>query len=131
MLVAGLWSHRGASFHLLSLLGGPLIRPVLSVPLVLEYEAVLRRRALELGLRSADVDTVLDFLCSVADKHAIYFLWRPTLKDPQDELVLEVAVVAECRYIVTHNIRDFAGSKQFGIEAITPGEFLRRLGVRT
>jgi hypothetical protein len=58
----------------------------------------------------------------------IYFLWRPYLRDPRDDLVLELAVKAGCRFIVTYNQRDFAGCERFGVEAIRPGDLLRRIG---
>ncbi|MEP6836253.1 MAG: PIN domain-containing protein [Gemmatimonas sp.] len=68
------------------------------------------------------------FLCSVAHHRQIYFLWRPFLRDPNDDMVLEVAVEAQCTYIVTFNLRDFVGIEQFGLQAITPGQFLALLG---
>lgn len=61
----------------------------------------------------------------MAHHHKIYFLWRPTLVDVNDELVLELAVTARCEYIVTHNTSDFKGIDKFGIKAITPREFLQ------
>lgn len=91
---------------------------------------VLRRRASEIGLRQADVDTVLDYLCSVGHLQQIHFLWRPTLRDPRDELVLELAVAARCRYLVTYNIRDFGGADRCGVTPIRPAQFLTKLGVR-
>jgi len=72
---------------------------------------------------------VLDYHCAVARHHEIFFLWRPYLKDPRDDLVLELAVKAGCQFILTFNGRDFAGCERFGIEVLTPGEFLRRIGV--
>ena len=76
----------------------------------------------------ADVDVVLDFLCAVAHHRQIFFLWRPFLRDPNDDMVLEVAVEAQCAYIVTFNLRDFVGIEQFGLQAITPAQFLALLG---
>jgi predicted nucleic acid-binding protein len=67
-------------------------------------------------------------LCSVAHLQEIHFLWRPALRDARDDHVLELAVEAGCRTIVTHNIKDFAGTEDFGVEAVTPGELLRRIG---
>jgi predicted nucleic acid-binding protein len=61
----------------------------------------------------------------MAHHHKIYFLWRPTLSDVNDELILELAVTAGCEYIVTHNISDFKSVDRFGIQAITPREFLQ------
>jgi len=58
----------------------------------------------------------------------LYYLWRPFLKDPKDDMVLEVAVESESGFIVTHNLRDFAGIEQFGLEAITPKQLLEKPG---
>jgi len=63
----------------------------------------------------------------MAHHHKIYFLWRPSLTDVNDELVLELAVAARCEYIVTHNVSDFKGITKFGIQAITPKEFLQTI----
>ena len=93
--------------------------------LILEYEDVLQRYRTELGLSQDDVADFIDSLCSVAHHHKIYFQWRPTLSDVNDEFILELAVTARCQYIVTHNIIDFKGIDKFGIQAIKPGEFLQ------
>ncbi len=128
VLVAGLWSRSGASFHLLDLVRRKRVKPALSVPLVLEYEMVLKRRATDLELTQGDVVAVLDFLCVVGHHQQIHFLWRPSLRDPRDELVLELAVAASCRQIVTFNRRDFVGSERLGVEAVTPAAFLHSIG---
>ncbi len=124
VLIAGLRSRRGASFRLLELFADGAFEISVSVPLVLEYEAVARRHARELGLTFEDVDAVVDFICLKAHHRRIFFLWRPFLRDPKDDMVLEVAVEAQCRHIVTFNTRDFAGIEQFGVRPITPREFL-------
>jgi putative PIN family toxin of toxin-antitoxin system len=129
VLIAGLRSRQGASFRLLSLVGSGQFQLNVSVPLDFEYEDVAKRQAPGLGLAATDVDDLLDYLCSVAQHHRIYFLWRPVLRDPRDDMVLELAVEAGCDCIITHNGRDFAGAERFGILVVTPGAFLRRLGV--
>jgi predicted nucleic acid-binding protein len=129
VLVAALRSRRGASYRILELVDAREVRPVLSVPLVLEYEAALKRQPPLVGLSSEDVDALLDDLCELGERRAVYFLWRPTLRDPGDELVLEVAVAAGCPDIVTHNVRHFAGSEQFGIAVSTPRQWLTKRGV--
>ena len=128
VLIAGLRSRRGASFALLERLAAGDFEVSVSVPLVLEYEAVARRQSRELGLTHEEIDTVLDFICRVAHHRQIFFLWRPFLRDAKDDMVLEVAVEAGCAYIVTFNLRDFVGVEQFGLRAITPGHFLTLLG---
>ena len=129
VLLAGLRSRRGASYRLLAALGSPAITTVLSVPLVFEYEAVLRRQARELSLSDTDIDDTLDFMCAISEERQIHYLWRPMLPDPKDEFVLELAVEAGCRYIVTHNVTDFRGAERFGLRVVTPGQFLRDTGV--
>ena len=101
---------------------------MLSVPLVLEYESVLLRRQRDLGLTGPEVAAVLDYLCSVGRAQDIFYLWRPYLRDPKDDMVLEVAVAAACRHVVTFNRRDFAGAERFGIEVLDPKSFLDKIG---
>ncbi|HEU4556734.1 MAG TPA: PIN domain-containing protein [Longimicrobium sp.] len=72
----------------------------------------------------------MDYHCAVARHHEIFFLWRPYLPDPGDDMVLELAVKAGCTFVITYNQKDFAGCERFGIEAIRPGEFLRYLRER-
>jgi putative PIN family toxin of toxin-antitoxin system len=129
ILVAGLRSQRGASFRLLQLVGTGLFEINLSVPLVLEYEEVLQRELPNLSVSQQAVDDILDYHCAVANQHRIFFLWRPFLPDPEDDMVLELAVKAGCDYIVTFNKRDFRGIGQFNLKAVEPVEFLRTIGV--
>jgi len=128
IIYSALRSKQGASFKLLSLVGIGKFEIHDSVALVLEYEDVLQRHPEAFGLSQEEVSTFIDSLCAMAHHHKIYFLWRPSLSDPNDELLLELAVTAQCDYIVTHNISDFTGSEKFGIRAITPKEFLQIIG---
>jgi predicted nucleic acid-binding protein len=128
VIIAALRSKRGASSKLLSLLGTGLFDIHDSVPLVLEYEDVIQRQRASLGLSNRDVSDFINALCTSAQHHEIYFLWRPFLSDANDELILELAVSAQCDYIVTHNLSDFKDIEKFGIKAITPGEFLQIIG---
>jgi putative PIN family toxin of toxin-antitoxin system len=128
VLVAALRSRRGASYRLLKLIGDPRWRINLSVPLLLEYEDVLKRPDAGHLLSPAQVDDVLDFLCASASLRDIFYLWRPILSGPKDDFVLELAVESGCEYIITFNMRDFAGAEKFGVTTIRPQEFLRELG---
>lgn len=128
VLVAGLRSNRGASYRLLQLVGAGRFEINLSVPLVLEYEDALYRGSPRLPVSQTAVEAVLDFHCAVARHHTIFFLWRPFLRDPKDDMILELAVKAECDYIITHNKRDFAGVEQFNLRVATPAEFLLIIG---
>jgi predicted nucleic acid-binding protein len=129
VVVAGLRSRRGASFRLLAEVGRGKFEIALSVPLVLEYEDALLRHGSVTGLSRADVDAVLDYFCSVGHLQSIFFLWRPLLPDPKDDLVLELAVAAGCKTVVTFNIRDFRGAEGLGVSAQRPGDFFKAIGV--
>lgn len=126
VLYSALRSRQGASFALLSQLGTGAFQPVVSVALCLEYEDVLLREPTLLS--PAAIGDILDYLVSVSLHQRIHFLWRPILRDPKDDLVLELAANAGCPYIVTFNVRDFRGSERFGVTAITPPDFLALLG---
>lgn len=127
VLFAGLYSASGASFKLLELLAAGQLRPVLSTPLLFEYEEVLKRNQTALQLTDIEITTVLDNLCACSRHQKVYYLWRPYLPDPKDDLVLELAVAAKIATIVTYNLKDFIGINKFGIEAITPKTLLERL----
>jgi putative PIN family toxin of toxin-antitoxin system len=129
VIVSGLRSQRGAAFRLLELVGKGRFDIHLSVPLVLEYQEALARQVDEGRVKNAAVEAVLDFHCQVAGRHSIFFLWRPILRDPRDEMVLELAVKAGCELIVTFNERDFAGAEKFGVRVLPPAAFLREIGV--
>jgi len=128
VIVAALRSRRGASFRLLMLLGSQAFQVHVSVPLVLEYEDAAKRLVGEIPLTGQDVDDILDYICSVAEHHELFYLWRPQLHDPEDDMVLELAVAAHCDFIVTYNARDFSGTDRFGVKVLTPKEFLLRIG---
>ena len=127
VLVAGFRSNRGASFRMLELLRDGRFRIAMSVAIALEYEAVLVRHAHELGLSQTEATALVDFLCAVGRRHDVHFLWRPALRDPGDEFVLELAVASASQAIVTHNVRDFRGAEAFGVRVVTPAAFLRLL----
>jgi putative PIN family toxin of toxin-antitoxin system len=118
VVIAALRSKKGASYKLLSLIGTNKFEIHDSVAIVFEYEDVIRRFRTEVGLSQDDVSIFVDSLCSMAHHHKIYFVWRPSLPDANDELFLELAISARCQYIVTHNIKDFKGIEKFGIKAI-------------
>ena len=128
VLVSAVRSRRGASYRLLSLVGTSRFEISLSVPLVLEYEEALLRQVPTSALTQRDVRDLVDYLCSVGHAQEIFFLWRPRLRDPKDDLVLELAVAAGCDAIVTFNQRDFAGAGSFGIQILRPGELLAKIG---
>lgn len=134
-MVAAIRSDAGASRRLLlSALERRAPCLLVSVPLLIEYESVLTRpehlRAARLS--PSDVATLLDAVAAVSEPVRLAYLWRPTLPDADDDMVLETAVNGRADMIVTFNLRDFAGpSAQFGIVVMTPGAALREWEKRT
>uniref|UniRef100_Q3ATY3 PIN domain-containing protein n=1 Tax=Chlorobium chlorochromatii (strain CaD3) TaxID=340177 RepID=Q3ATY3_CHLCH len=128
VFVTALRSQYGASYKLFSLIDKDIYQLNISVPLVLEYEAVAKRMIDKILLNEEEVDNILNFVIQNSNRWEIYYLWRPQLKDPCDDMVLELAITAACNYIVTYNINDFKGIEGFGIEAITPKAFLKLIG---
>lgn len=101
-----------------------------TTPLILEYESVCKRRIGSTHVTSAEVDHLIDYLCQIGRRSIVYFRVRPSVNDPDDEMVLEAAIASGSSWIVTHNLRDLlVGASRFGIEVITPAGTLRRLGV--
>lgn len=131
VLVAAARSRHGASHALLSRLPDTRFEPVVSVPVFVEYRAVLLRPENLLERPPAQAEGFLDYLLSASHLQEIFFLWRPGLSDPDDDLILELAVAASCRYVVTHNLRDFRGTEKWGIAAVTPSEFLKLIEKET
>jgi len=124
VLVAALRSAKGASYRLLSMLDQGRFQLHVSAPLVAEYESVLKRGML--ALSDQQIDDVVDYICARAVPHKIYYLWRPMLKDPGDDFVLELAIKASAQ-IVTWNLADFEKAKLFGVLVQTPRDFLNFL----
>lgn len=129
---SGLYSSKGNSFRLLSLLSAEkrILKIHISVPLILEYEDVLKREDSGLELSNSDVDDFLDYICKIAEKHDIFYLWRPFLPDPKDDHILELAFNSKSNYIVTYNTKDFKEISKLGIKAVRPDEFMKILGAK-
>ena len=127
VVVAALRSRQGASFKLLSLLKENLFEIAISVPLLFEYEDALVRYVSAGLYMEQEIDNFLDYICRIARRQSIFFLWRPFLPDSNDDMVLELAVAAGCEAIVTHNQRDFLGTERLGVRIDTPRDFLRIL----
>lgn len=128
VFVTALRSRRGASHKLLMLLGSEKFGINVSVPLILEYEDAAKRFLGEIPLTEQDIDDIIDYICAVASRREVSYLWRPFLRDAGDEMVLELAVTGGCDFIVTYNKRDFKGVERFGLEVVTPKEFLEKMG---
>jgi putative PIN family toxin of toxin-antitoxin system len=129
-MVAAFRSDKGASRQLLRAALNRKVDMLVSVPLMLEYEGVLKRpeHLASSGLTTDEVDAVLDAVAAVIEPVRLAFLWRPRLRDPSDEIVLETAVNGRADRLVTFNLRHLGeAAREFGIRAALPGETWREI----
>jgi putative PIN family toxin of toxin-antitoxin system len=129
-VVAGVRSPNGASAEILRRLIKKKLIAVCSVPLFLEYEAVLMRpeHLQAANLHPADIQNLLDVLAASMRPVEIQFLWRPLLRDANDDMVLEAAVNGQASAIVTFNRKDFLPhALRFQLEVLTPSDYLKGL----
>jgi len=128
VLVSAVRSQNGASFSLVSRIPDPGFQICLSVAVYVEWQAVVTRP--EHIPPGANAELALGFvryLASTAHLQDVHFLWRPFLRDPDDDMVLECAVASSAEIIVTHNLKDFTRAESLGVRAMTPGTFLQSL----
>jgi putative PIN family toxin of toxin-antitoxin system len=128
VIVAGLRSPTGAAHAVLRMLPAGSFDVHVSLPLFVQYQDVLTRNEQENAIAPKDIATFLLALDVLAKYHEIHYLLRPELGDPEDDMVLEVAFAARADFLVTHNIRHFSTIGKFGIQAVTPVQFLNALG---
>jgi putative PIN family toxin of toxin-antitoxin system len=127
VFLSSLWSARGAAFEVFTHLRQGRWQIVLSNHLLFEFEEVGKRNAQEMGLSLQDIDGVLDAICSIAECRQLEANWIPRLSDPDDEPLLQMAVEGKVPIIITHNIRHLKRAELFGIEVLTPRQFLEKI----
>ena len=122
ILVAATRNRHGPSFALIQIIRLRQVKMVCSPALFLEYEEILKRpkQLLASGLLGGDIDAILNELAGIMEPVMTHYQWRPQLRDPADEMVLEAAANAQAHAIVTYNLRDFGPAKLFGIPVLNP-----------
>ena len=130
VVVAAMRSPRGASAELMRRIDGGRAVMLLTVALALEYETIctLAEHRLASGLTALQAGVYVDGLIAMAEPVRAFFRWRPQLRDPGDEMVLEAAVNGQADAIVTFNESHLREArKNFGVEVMRPAEALRRM----
>jgi putative PIN family toxin of toxin-antitoxin system len=130
VIVAGLRSRSGASNAVLRLVAIGRLTLLATPPLFLEYEDVLKRaeQQMEHGLAPEAIDEFLAELAALIEPVEVHYRWRPQLRDPNDEMVLEAAIHGSADALVTHNIADFArAGERFDIAVLRPADILGRV----
>lgn len=133
VLVAALRNRNGPSFTLIQLVRRGKVTMHCSPALFLEYEDVLKRpvQLTASGLTPVDVDAILNEIANLIMPVTTHYQWRPQLRDPADEMVLEAAVNGEANAIVTYNVRDFSPALRFGIAVLNPEQTFRKFELPT
>jgi len=129
-MVAAMRSPAGASAAIVQAARHGNATLLLSAPLAIEYEAICRKseHRLAAGLSQRQVDTFLDAVIAMAEPVETHFLWRPQLRDPNDEMVLEAAINGRANALVTFDLRDFGSvPEHFGVEVLLPREAIVRI----
>ncbi|BAY97725.1 PilT protein domain protein [Tolypothrix tenuis PCC 7101] len=128
VLLAGLRSSLGASYRLLTILNDRRWQLNISTTLVFEYEEILKREKYQIGLRDQDINDVIEGICSIANLCSIFYIWRPSARDPDDDFLIDLAVECQADFIITYNQKDLQAAQQFGIRLVSPKEFLQIVG---
>ncbi len=128
VLVSGVRSKKGASYQLISNLNDSSWQLNISVALILEYEEVLTRMMDELSIVTKDIDNLIDGICAISNKHSISYMWRPIANDADDDFLVDLAINAQADYIISYNKKDIQPVQKFGIEVVSPKEFLQITG---
>lgn len=128
ILVAATRNRHGPSFALMQLVRCGSVAMSCSPALFLEYEDVLKRPAqlAASGLLATDVDAILNELAGLIEPVSTHYQWRPQLRDPSDEMVLEAAANAQADALVAYNLRDFLPAKLFGVPVLNPEQIFRQ-----
>ncbi len=130
VVVAGLRTRSGAGNAVLRLIATRRLVGLATPPLFLEYEEVLKRpeHLLANGLTLETIDEFLAEFAALIEPVEVRFLWRPQLRDPNDEMVLEAAINGQADALVTYNIADFAlAGERFAIPILQPADLLRKV----
>jgi len=130
VVVAGLRTRSGAGNAVLRLIANRRLVALATPPLFLECEDVLKRpeQRLAHGLALDAIDEFLAELAALVEPVEVHFLWRPQVRDPKDEMVLEAAINGQADALITYNVRDFTlAGERFAIPILRPADLLRKV----
>ena len=128
VIVAAMRSPSGASAEILRRVRAQQWRMGCSVSLFMEYEAICSRSAHlhAAGWSAQNLDVFMNALAAMIEPVQIHYLWRPQLRDPADEMVLEAAVNSGASALITFNKKHFfIASTLFNLAVLSPSELLR------
>jgi putative PIN family toxin of toxin-antitoxin system len=106
------------------------IVPLMDLKLGLEYRDVALRpeHLMASALSEREVLELIEALEAFAEAVEVVLKTRPLSSDPNDDMVLDLAINGRAEALVTYNTKHFlAGGKQSEIPILTPAELLQRM----
>lgn len=131
IILPALKSRKGKSNQLLRNIGIGKFDFAISIPLILEYESILKQYLDRNYYTNDDIDNFINYLCYAGKKIKLFYLWRPYLKDPYDDHILELVIHSHSKYIIAYNKKDFKEAEHLGIVSLTPAEFMNKIQEET
>ena len=129
VVVSALIGKRGASREVLRRCLLEEYNPLICTALFHEYEAVISRDKIRraVPLTEAEMRDLLNAFYGVCRWVPIYYLWRPNLRDQDDNFLVELALAGNAQVIVTNNVKDLQGAElRFDeLEVLKPAQLLR------
>lgn len=116
--------------ELLRLVFHAKLHPQMSEALFREYEDVMKRKKIQnlTPLSSLEQNELFEAYLSTCKWNEIYYMWRPNLKDENDNFVVELAVASGAEAIITYNIKDFKNAELiFNHKIISPEDFIKEM----
>ena len=126
--ISALIKKKSSARELLRLIFRDKVFPQMSEALFYEYEAVMKRKKIQklTPLTVDEQNSLLHAYLSSCKWNEIYYMWRPNLKDEDDNFIVELAVASGVEYIITYNIKDFQNPElTFKHKVITPEQFIK------
>lgn len=124
VLLSALRSRNGASFEIVARYRKGEFTLYLSQTVFCEYQEVLKREMLPLGLSSAVIDRFISAIASQAVQFRTSAFWKPALPDADDEALAQLATESKIDYLVTHNLRHFPSDRLPAVRVVDPKTFL-------
>jgi putative PIN family toxin of toxin-antitoxin system len=130
VLISAIRSEKGAAAVLIDLALSRRFVLLLDYKLAYEYREVASRpdHLLASGKTVDETEAIIDALEAIAAPVMVQTRHRPLSQDPDDDMVLDVAINGFADILITNNARHFAhAAGSFGIRVLSPGEFLLAL----
>ncbi len=128
--ISALITKESQARELLRLVFHAKLFPQISEALFREYEEVMKRKKIQnlTPLSQEEQNDLFEAYLSRCKWNEIYYMWRPNLKDENDNFVVELAVASGAEAIITYNVKDFKNAELiFKHKIMTPEDFIKEM----